>query len=184
MPAEIKMTKSDFSSAAADALDSLCKNNKLNTQAVKDGQEKEWQNLTDSIFIPPLNLNSEKNTASQSSKGIYRPRVRQDSSRNGGHVSGLNDSKKKKDPVNNNPVDNGNLEGHCTQEAVESHKSYKQQTKLLPRDPAQCTPSPNWHNGGRFSALETLNEKNDLEKKSDTDLLKMQRALTSDQADV
>ena len=145
---------------------------------------KPEQNLTDSIFIPPLNLNSEKNTASQSSKGIYRPRVRQDSSRNGGHVSGLNDSKKKKDPVNNNPVDNGKLEGHCTQEAVESHKSYKQQTKLLPRDPAQCTQSPNWHNGGRFSALETLNEKNDLEKKSDTDLLKMQRALTSDQADV
>ena len=120
MPAEI------ISSAAADALDSLCKNNKLNTQAVKDGQEKEWQNLTDSIFIPPLNLNSEKNTAS--SKGIYRPRVRQDSSRNGGHVSGLNDSKKKKDPVNNNPVDNEKIEGHCTQEAVESHKSYKQQS--------------------------------------------------------
>ena len=62
MPAEIKMTKSEFSSAAADALDSLCKNNKLNTQAVKDGQEKEWQNLTDSIVINPLNLNSEKNT--------------------------------------------------------------------------------------------------------------------------
>ena len=184
--------KSKLPFAAAEALESLCHHNDANTQAVKDGQEKEWRNLIDRVFTKPPDPKDKKNTAYSNAR--YHLRVLEDCSGNGASMSVLNDSSKEREPINNNTVHNGNgnSKGPCTQLAVESQNCYKKHTKQtlgVPQGPAQvllfraaaspgiCHPRVRQDSSrNRFEGLEV--ETNDLEKETKSDLLKMQRALT------